>query len=253
MNKKIIIANWKMNPSSAKEAEILFKKIKTKLKFKKTEIVFCPPLLYFSILKKIAPKIKLGIQNIFYQDYGSYTGEISALMAYNSGLRYVILGHSERRKMGEDNLAINKKVKAALANSLIPIICIGEENRDTEHEYLNIVKNQLEEILLNINKNSLTKIIIAYEPVWAVGKDSIREASSEEFREMKVFIKKILSDKFGIKLVENIKIIYGGSVNFKNAKDFLSLGEADGFLIGRDSLQADKFLKIINEVENGKY
>lgn len=253
MAKKIIIANWKMNPGTLKEAEFLFKKIIQKVKIKKSELVFCPPILYLSKLRTLSRKVFWGAQNIFWEESGPFTGEISTSMIYDLGVRYVILGHSERRNLGEDNFLINKKIKASLIAGLVPILCIGEQVRDSEHEYLNFLKTQLLESLNNISKNSISKLIIAYEPIWAIGKNALREAKSEEFREIKIFIRKVLSDKFGVEIVENIKIIYGGSVNFKNVEDFLINGEADGFLVGRDSLQADKFLKIIQSVENAKH
>jgi triosephosphate isomerase len=253
MSKKIVIANWKMNPNSLKEAEFLLKKIVQNAKIKKSDLVICPPILYLSKLRVLSRKIFFGAQNIFFEESGAFTGEISAEMVYDLGGRYVILGHSERRNLGEDNFLINKKIKAALSASLIPILCLGEKERDAEHEYLNFIKIQILESLNNIPKNSINKLVIAYEPIWAIGKNATREATSEEFREMKIFIKKVLSDKFGAEVVENIKIIYGGSVDFKNVENFLITGEADGFLIGRNSLSFEKFLKILNNIENAKY
>lgn len=253
MSKKIIIANWKLNPINQKEAEKLLKQIIKDLKYKKSEIVFCPPIVYLNVLKKLSRKFKFGVQNIFYENTGSFTGEISSIMAKNLGAEYVILGHSERRALGEDDKFINKKVKQALDFGLIPIICIGEKERDAEHEYLNFIQKQINDSLNNISRLNISKIIIAYEPLWAIGKNSIREATGEEFREMRVFIKKTLNDKFGLEAMNKIKIIYGGSVNFKNVSDFIQIGESDGFLVGRDSLNAEKFIKIIQNVENAKY
>lgn len=250
MSKKIVVANWKMNPLSLKEAEKLFTSIlKIKKDKFKADVVICAPFIYLEKLKKINKKISIGSQNIFYEKEGAYTGEVSAEMVYNIGSRYTIIGHSERRAQGEKNSDVNKKIKAALSNSLIPIVCIGEKERDENHEYLNFIKTQVEEGFLNIQKSSMTKVVVAYEPIWAIGKTAVREANSEEFREMKIFIRKILTDKFGKDVAENIKILYGGSVNTKNAEDFLKEGQADGFLVGRDSLNAEKFAEIISIAE----
>ena len=170
-------------------------------------------------------------------------------MLYDLRAKYVILGHSERRAMGETNLEVNKKIKGVLGCGLIPIICVGEKERDENHEYLNFVKKQVEESIAGVSKDYISKIIMAYEPVWAIGKNAIREANPEEFREMAVFIRKILSDKFGVKNIEKTNIIYGGSVNPKNCFSFLEEGNTDGFLVGRDSLDAKKFGEIINICE----
>jgi triosephosphate isomerase (TIM) len=249
MSKKIIIGNWKMNPLSFKEAQKLFTNIAESVSdIKKTEIVICPPFLYLENLKKFSRKIFLGAQNVFWGDMGAYTGEVSGEMLYNMGVKYVILGHSERRAMGESNNNVNKKIKASIAAGLIPILCVGESIRDENHEYLNFVKIQIKECLNGISKNFISKIIIAYEPVWAIGKGAL-PAIPEEFREMNIFIRKILSDKFGVREVENTKIIYGGSVDEKNTEGFIKDGNADGFLVGRASLDPKKFSNIIKICE----
>jgi triosephosphate isomerase len=249
--RKIICANWKMNPITLKDAEKLFiASSKTISKIKKTEVVACPPALYLEKLKKHSRKLKLGAQDAFYEESGAYTGEISAEMLYDAGARYVILGHSERRASGESNENVNKKIKSALFAGLIPIVCVGEKERDENHNYLNFIKEQLEVAFKNILKSSVSKVIIAYEPVWAIGKNAVREATPEEFREISIFIKKVLSDKFGAISVIKTRIIYGGSVHPKNSASFIQDGQADGFLVGRDSLDAKKFGEIINITES---
>lgn len=174
-------------------------------------------------------------------------------MLANLGLKYVILGHSERRNSlftgGESNADINKKVKAVLANGGTPILCIGESVRDGEHEYLNFIKTQLLESLESISKTAISSVIVAYEPVWAIGANANRSATPAEFLEMVIFIRKILSDKFGPKNIEDMRIVYGGSVHPDNALLFLEEGKADGFLVGRDSLDAKKFTEIIKIAE----
>jgi len=252
MSKKIVIANWKMNPIREKEAEKLFVNInKIVSSLKNTEVIICPPVIYLKKLKAISYKLKakLGVQNCFYEESGAYTGEISATMVYELGARYTILGHSERRAMGEKSDDVNKKIKSALSEGIIPIICIGEKERDENHKYLAFVKEQIEVGFKNIPKEALSKIIIAYEPVWAIGKNATREATPEEFLEMRIFIKKVLSMMFGVKN-KIPRIIYGGSADEKNVLDFVKNGEADGFLVGRASLDPKKFSNIINTIEN---
>ena len=250
LKKKIIIGNWKMNPLTLKEAEKLFKNTTKDLStIKKTDIVICPPFLYLEKLKKISRKIIIGAQDAFFEDVGAFTGEISGEMLYGVGARYVILGHSERRESGENNNDINKKIKSALVAGLRPILCVGENVRDPDHGYFNFVKTQIEECLFGISKNSIAKIVVAYEPVWAISSTINRvDATPEDSMEMTIFIKKVLSDKFG-KDASDTRIIYGGSVNGKNTEDFLKNGGIDGLLVGRASLDAKKFTEIIKICE----
>jgi triosephosphate isomerase len=250
MTKKIIIANWKMNPPSAEEAKILFSKIEKKADFKNTEVIICPPSLYLDKLKKSSKKILLGAQDVFYEERGAFTGSISAPMLLEAGAKFVILGHSERRKLGETDSDVNKKLKTALFFGLKPIVCVGEVVRDENHEYFGTVRKQIETSLNGINKKLISKIIIAYEPVWAISttKDK-KEATAHDSYEMVIFIKKVLHDKFGSK-TKIPKIIYGGSVDEKNCQDFLIQGGVEGALVGGASLSPDKFLEIIRVAEN---
>jgi len=250
MSKKLVIANWKMNPLSEKEAEKLFGDIANGFSnLKKTEVVICPPYLYLESLKKISKKIILGAQDAFWGSKGPFTGEISGEMLENIGVRYVILGHSERRALGEDNFSINKKIKGAFLSGLTPILCVGDKERDENHEYFNFIKNQIEGSLNGISKELISKVIIAYEPVWALSTTFPRkDATKADFLEMAIFIKKILTDKFGVK-TKMPKIIYGGSVNEKNISEFMADGGIDGVLVGGASLDVKKFLEIIKITE----
>ncbi len=235
-----------MNPASSKDAEKLFKDVAKKItRLKKTDVVICAPFVYIEKLKKLSKKISLGGQDSFGLDTGPFTGEVSAEMLYNIGARYVILGHSERRALGETNEIINKKLKGALSVGLIPILCAGEQDRDHSHEYFNVVRMQLEECLNGVSKNSLSKVIIAYEPVWAISSTvGRRDATPRDSEEMGIFIKKTLADKFGAK-IHMPRIIYGGSVNEKDAGEFLVHGGIDGLLPGKASLSAKKFTTIL--------
>ena len=250
ITKKIICGNWKMNPRSLKEAERLFSDTaKNIFDIKKTEIVLCLPFLYLEKVKKISKKIILGAQDDFPGDIGAFTGEISAEMLYNLGVRYVILGHSERRALGEVDIDINKKIKSSLAMGLRPVLCVGESARNDNHDYFNLIKTQLEICLEGVSKNSAKKIIIAYEPIWAISSTKDRkDATANDSSEMAIFIRRVLFTKFG-KDASNVKILYGGSVSEKNAEDFLKDGGVDGLLVGRASLDAKKFSQIVKICE----
>jgi len=248
---KLIIANWKMNPESLKESESIFNSISVLSKnIKNTEIVVCPPFPFLNLARKTKNKnVVLGAQNLFYEISGSYTGQVSPKMLSNLGVKYVILGHSESRFTGDTNEIINKKILISLKSKILPILCVGENTRDTHGEYLSFVKNQIEECLLSVSKLQIKNITIAYEPVWAIGKNAVREATSDEFIEMRIFIKRIIADTYGISVANAVKIIYGGSVNQNNARSFAIEGEADGLLIGRDSLIPKNFGAILNAIK----
>jgi triosephosphate isomerase len=251
MAKKIIVANWKMNPASLKEAESIIKGVHTISKnIKHSEIVICPPFPFLQSLKKVtSKKIHPGAQNMCHEIEGAYTGEVSALMIRSLGVRIVILGHSERRMLGDTNTLVQKKMNLALKSKLSPILCIGEQSRDHTGFYLGFIKDQLHECLQGITKANVKNITIAYEPVWAIGKGATREATVEEFIEMRIFIRRVLSDMYDAKTAHAIPILYGGSVHPENARAFLVGGEADGLLVGRDSLTPKKFNAIVQSIE----
>jgi triosephosphate isomerase len=248
---KIIVANWKMNPQKETEAEVIFKGISTfTKKVKNIEIVVCPPFPYLFINKKIKDKkLKIGSQDVFFEKEGSYTGEVSATMLKNSGVEFVLIGHSERRSLGETDDIINKKIITTLKSKMNPIFCIGEKVRDTNGFYLSFIKEQIKEGLSGILKPQMKNIVIAYEPIWAIGSIATRVATPLEFVEIRIFIKKIIADLYDIKTASNIRIIYGGSVSPLNAESFVKEGGADGLLVGRDSLNPKKFSTIINLVK----
>jgi len=245
---KIVVANWKMNPQSKKEAEILFNDIvKLSKNIKNIQIIICPPFPYLFIYKKIkSKKIFLGAQNVVNSVESSHTGEIPPSILSDMGVKYVIVGHSERRLLGENNKIINEKILNSLKFKISPILCIGEKNRDKEGFYLSSIGEQIKECLAGVSRLQMKNIIIAYEPVWAIGKNAIREATTEEFMEIKIFIKKILSDIYGSKIAHSTTIIYGGSVNGENVSSFMKDDGADGVLVGRDSLNPKKFNAILN-------
>lgn len=247
---KLIIANWKMNPASEKEAEKLLiatsKKAKT---LKGLNLIVCPPFPFIYLFKKNKiTKITLGAQNSHKELEGSYTGEVSVGMLAGLGVKSIILGHGERRKLGESDEFINQKIITLLKNKITPVFCIGENQRDGDGNYLSFIEDQIKKGLNGISKSQTKNIIIAYEPLWAIGKNAEREAAPEEFVEIKIFIKKIISDLYDTKSAQGIKIIYGGSINSNNAKSFLEAG-ADGLLVGRDSINIKKFEALLDAIK----
>ena len=240
MSKEIIVANWKMNPKNEREAVRLAKAIDKK------GAIIAPPFIFLPAVKKALRSASLASQDISWTDAGPATGEISPAMLKNYGVKYAIIGHSERRAQGESDELINKKIKTALKHSITPVVCVGETNRDHAMKYLHAVKRQIEESFKGLTGPAFKKIVIAYEPVWAVGSDAAREATPAECTEMAIFIKKVLHDKFGAGASKNIRILYGGSVDEKNASAFLQFGGVEGLLIGRASLDPEKFNKILH-------
>lgn len=244
--KTFIIANWKMNPQKLTDAKLLLDPIIKQLKnTKKTEIIICPPFLYLPIVKEqIEQNIKLGAQNCFWEKQGAYTGEISLLMLKNIGCKYVIIGHSERRTiLNESNQMINKKIVAALDSCLKPIFCVGEKKQDKEKNKISIViKNQIEQGLKKITKKQILDIVFAYEPIWAIGTG--KSCLPDEAKVARLLLQKIIAKKYSNQLAQKIQIIYGGSVNSLNAKDFIKEAGFQGVLIGGASLNAKEFVKI---------
>jgi triosephosphate isomerase len=251
MDKKIIIANWKMNPNSLKEAKTIFNDIKVVAsKLQSIQTVICPPFLYLNELTKSykGHRIKFGAQNIFWEEKGSYTGEISPIMLKNLKTEYVIIGHSERRSLGETDSDINKKIKIALKNDLKVVLCIGEKERDEEGVYLEFLENQIKNALNRVPKESLGKILIAYEPIWAIGAESKETATPLDVYEIVILVRKILSKIYNREVASKIQVLYGGSVNFKNAKELVESGNVEGLLVGRESLNPEKFNKLLKAV-----
>ncbi len=248
-NKLLIVANWKMNPTTAEKAKEIFRGIKNESKnLKNVNVVVCPPFVYLNELEKINDKspILLGAQDVFWEKEGSFTGEISAGML--SGEGYVILGHSERRELGETDEMVAKKISSAIKSSLKPILCVGEKSRDDHGEYLHFLRAQIINSLNKLTKKSLADLVVAYEPIWAIGQAEAMPV--EEIHQMTIFIKKVLVEIFGAKTKIEVPVLYGGSVNAKNAKDIITLGEVQGLLIGRESLNPKKFGELVKSLEN---
>ena len=243
-----------MNPRNMSEAKNIFGLFKkTKKDDTGVTVVFCPPVVYLNELSKSykGNKIFFGSQDVFWQKEGSYTGEISIDMLKSVDARFVILGHSERRSLGENETMIAQKLKTVLESGMHAILCIGEGVRDMQGKYLHTIRDQILSALNDIEESSLKRLIIAYEPVWTIG-EGHTAMDNHELYQMVLFIKKQLIEKYDRSVGEKISIIYGGSVDSVNAFELISSGGVDGFLVGRNSLNPYEFSKIISETARKK-
>lgn len=252
MRKILIAGNWKMNTdvNSSKELVTSINKFIEGSNLK-TEILVCPPFTSLNTIREIVEEsnIKLGAQNCEYRDSGAYTGEISVSMLKSVNCNYVIVGHSERRSYyGETDSLVNLKAKAAFNGGLIPIICIGEtlEERNTGNTF-SVLELQIKFALEGFDNNDIEKLVIAYEPVWAIGTGI--SATNEQADEAHTWIREYVKSNYGSNAGE-IRVLYGGSMNDKNAKELLSLENVDGGLIGGASLKPEAFVAIINAAES---
>ncbi len=250
-SKTLVVANWKMNPeTSALAREVFIETQKIAKNLKNSKVVVCPPYIYLQDLETLKDKnIKLGAQDVFSEQSGAFTGEISPKMLKLEGEEYVIIGHSERRELGETDLMIANKVLASLKIGLETILCVGEKERDSHGDYLNFLRQQIINSLNKVSKRYLKKLIIAYEPVWAIGKSEDEALKATDLHETSIFIKKVLSEIYGQELAMSVRILYGGSVNHKNAKELVTLGEVQGLLVGRESLNTKKFENLLLSLE----
>jgi triosephosphate isomerase len=248
--KKLIVANWKMNPTDGKTALSWFKKIQTTAhkNAKSVETVVCPPAVYLQSLQSVVTNRScvLGAQDCFYESAGSYTGQISPEMIFNARARYVIVGHSEQRALGETNEVVNKKVQKILQYPLSVIICVGEKKRIDNGTHFKEIKKQVTECLKNVPVKFYDRIVIAYEPIWAIGAGAKRAATAQECFEMITVIKRSISEITNNQIIAHkVPVLYGGSSNSENTQEFLTTGGADGLLVGRASLDPREFSKII--------
>lgn len=247
MRKRIIAGNWKMNKNSVEAAELARAIVEKSGKNVDVEIVVCPPFTSIAAVGDVirGTNVKLGAQNMHWEEKGAYTGEISANMLLTLGCEYVILGHSERRTyFHETDEIINLKLKSALKSGLKPIVCVGETRQERESGVTEkVIETQVRGAFKDITPDGLGGVVIAYEPVWAIGTGLTATTSQAE--KVHGFIRKILEDMFGVKVAENTRIQYGGSMNPANAAELLREADIDGGLIGGAALNADNFDAII--------
>jgi len=247
MRKKIIAGNWKMN-TFLKDGMELAKAVEKMEKEKTSDalVIIAPPYTHLSKVKELIENVKLGAQNCAPEASGAYTGEVSPGMLLSAGAEYVIIGHSERRTyFNEGNEVLNKKVKMALSSGLKPIYCCGEVLEEREKGKLfDVVREQLEVGLKDLTPDEMRHVVIAYEPVWAIGTGKV--ATPDQAQEMHRFIRELVGQLFNEEVAQNLSILYGGSCKPSNAAELLAKPDVDGGLIGGASLKAEDFIAIVN-------
>jgi triosephosphate isomerase (TIM) len=243
MAKSILVANWKNYPGSLDQARTLLKELsKKKDLYKKANLFIASPSVYLETASQKARSFaQLAVQDFPSLPKGTYTGEVTAEMLKNFGVRLAIIGHSERRALGESSKDVSEKIKAAFKAGVAPLICLGEKERDSEGEHFDTLREELKNSLHGVSKNEVKKIALAYEPVWAIGKNATGVITSEELSQTVLFVRKALSDLFGRSAAESVPILYGGSVDHTNAKELIKGSGIRGFLVGRASLNAKSF------------
>ncbi len=247
MRKKVIAGNWKMN-MLPNEAIKFIEDLAPLVKDTENEVILCVPYtdLFYALLTAQGTNIKIGAQNMHFEESGAYTGEVSAKMLKSINVEYVIIGHSERRQyFNETDETVNKKIKAAFANELKPIVCVGETLEERENgKTAQIITKQTELALEGLTNEQVENTIIAYEPIWAIGTG--KTATSEDANNSVKEIRKKIEEIYGQETASRVIIQYGGSVKSSNAKELFEMSDIDGGLVGGASLKADEFSKIVN-------
>lgn len=246
MRRKVVAGNWKMNMTPSEAVELV-KELKPYMENSDVDVIFCVPSIDIIPVVEACrnSSIKVGAENMYYEEKGAYTGEVSPRMLVDAGVSYVIIGHSERRQyFKEDNDMLNKKIRKAIEHNLVPIICCGETLEQREAgTTLELIKKQIVSALKYVSPEHAQKCVIAYEPIWAIGTG--RVATTEQAQEVCCAIRKIIRDIYGTVIADRIRILYGGSVNAGNALQLFSEPDIDGGLVGGASLKPE-FAQIVN-------
>lgn len=246
MRKKIIAGNWKMNNGPKATIELI-ETLKPLVANDAADVVFCVPFVSLTTAIEAAKgsNIKIGAQNMHFEENGAYTGEVSPSMLTEIGVEYVVIGHSERREyFNETDITVNKKVLKALEHKLIPILCCGETLEQREQGVtVDFVRQQIKIALMNVSTEDMGKVVIAYEPIWAIGTG--RTATSEQANEVCAAVRQVVGELYGGAIADVVRVQYGGSVSAANASELFAMSDIDGGLVGGASLKAD-FGKIVN-------
>ena len=246
--KSIVVANWKMFPATLREAKQLFEAVrKSAENAKGVSVVVAPPVIFLRDIVKLykGRRIAFAMQDAHPEAGGAFTGEVSIVQGKDAKASYLIVAHAERRAMGETNDDARRKVAAALDNRVTPILCIGETSRDVSGEHFNLIKEQLRIALTDVPSAKVSQVIIAYEPVWAIG--ATRAMEPRDMHEMAIFIRKSIVETHG-KDGMNMRVLYGGSIDETNAIGMLRDGDVGGFLVGRVSIEAEKFALLVHSL-----
>jgi triosephosphate isomerase len=249
---KLVIANWKMNPEREEDAKKIASETAKGIKgIKSVKLVICPPFVFLNAVSKIVSGSKntmLGAQDVFLGEGASHTGETSVEMLKSVGAKYIIVGHSEKRESGDTDEVVRNKLFGVLKSGLNAILCVGEKERNEHGYHFAEIEKQIKNATEKLPKKFAKKLIVAYEPVWAIGKSEKEAMKPEELHETVIFIKKVLSDILKIKEPEKIFVLYGGSVTKGNAKKIVEEGKVNGLLVGRESLKTEDFTELVREI-----
>jgi len=247
---KLIIGNWKMNPSTLEDAKRIAKRTRTvAARLAHTEVVVCPPFPFIvaASSRKPSANFHIGAQSVSIEEGGAHTGEVGASMLKNLGAEYVIAGHSEQRASGDTDETVSKKIARILESGMTAIVCVGEKSRDENGGHFEFLKNQIKGSFTGIAEDKVKHIVIAYEPVWAIGAKEAMVPS--DVNEMSIFVKKTFADIFGAEAGLKLKVLYGGAVNFRNAGEIVRSGRVDGLLVGRESVNMPGFVELLKAVD----
>ena len=247
-----MVANWKLNPSSLAEAKKVLTRGVRGIS-RGVSVVICPPDLFIEPLRRLSRSrnLSFGVQDVFWENSGPFTGEISPVVARSVGAEFAIVGHSERRALGEGDGIVAKKAAAGLKTGMRVIVCVGEREHDVYGNYLPELERQITASLAAVSLRELPLLIVAYEPLWAIGKGASDAMTPHEVRETVIFIRKVLHDRYGKKAL-SVPILYGGSVAPENAGRLVVEGEANGLLVGHQSLQPEAFRNILKAVRDAR-
>jgi triosephosphate isomerase len=254
MRRKFIAGNWKMNTNLEETRDLLQSLLRQNAGINKTDVMVAPPFVNLRAARDLLKdsSFKLGAQNLYWEEKGAFTGEVSALMLKDCGCEYVIIGHSERRQyFKETDQDVNRKVNASVKHQLKPVVCVGEILEEREQgKTLGIIEHQVRNGLEAFSKDQVQTLLIAYEPVWAIGTG--RAATVQDAIEVHQLIRQVISEMFGKEISQNLRILYGGSVTAENIDGFIREAEIDGALVGGASLKSDAFSRIIQSAENSQ-
>ncbi len=248
--KSIVVANWKMNPPTFREAKVLFEAAKKAAQASPSvSLIIAPPAIYLRelFMSYKGKRISFAVQNVHSETGGAQTGEISAAQARDAGAVYVLVGHSERRAMGETNDDTRKKVSAVLSLKMTPILCIGEISRLNSGEHFGIIAEQLLEGIEDVPPAKISKVIVAYEPVWAIGGETTM--SPRDMHTMEIFIRKTIVGVYG-DVGHKVRILYGAAVGEKNAAAMMREAQVRGFIVGHVSTNAERFSLLLKAIQN---